>query len=84
MKLFDDDFAQFEGGALDGLRIFLHDTNNQHSLMAEWPPPEEVTLSMRGEPQSTYERISHSAITDEQREEMTHVCRGALYRLKVT
>lgn len=46
--------------------------------MIEWLAE---TLGMHGESQNTYERISYSGITDEQREQMTHVIRGALYRL---
>lgn len=44
------------------------------SLGLEWPPPERVNING-----VTYERQTLSSITDEQREGMTNVCRGALY-----
>ena len=73
MKLFGDDFAQFEGGPFDGRRLFLV---KQADVMKRWPPPASFTFSG-----TKYERVSYSGITDEQREGMTHVCRGALYRV---
>lgn len=44
------------------------------SLGLEWPPPERIEMFGF---QFKRERYSH--ITDEQREQMTHVCRGAEY-----
>lgn len=41
-----------------------------------WPPPEVIELGG-----IMYERLQFSDITDEQRADMTHVCRGALYTL---
>jgi hypothetical protein len=43
-------------------------------LGMDWPPPERVVIG-----EVCYLRESFSAITDEQRENMTHVMRGALY-----
>ena len=40
----------------------------------QWPPPEEIEVF--GFP---FRRERYSSITDEQREQMTHVCRGAEY-----
>jgi hypothetical protein len=40
-----------------------------------WPPPQFIRV--RGE---IFECTNYSQITDEQREEMTRVCRGAEYR----
>ncbi len=45
------------------------------SLGIEWPPPERIEFN-----DAPYTRVSYSAITDEQRQGMTHVCRGALYQ----
>lgn len=66
---FDDDFlqVQFDGGLR---RAFL----KKNGL--EWPPPETIDLfGFR------LERVRFSEITDEQRAGMTHVCRGAEYRI---
>ena len=64
---FDDDMLRlnFDGGSK---MISLA------KLGLEWPPPE--TIDVLG---FTMHRISYSAITDEQREGMTHVFRGAEY-----
>jgi len=43
-------------------------------LGLSWPPPEQVVVN-----EVPYRRVSLSAITDEQREGMTNVFRGALY-----
>lgn len=64
---FDDDmaFLQFDGGLK---RVPLK------SLGLSWPPPENINI---GGFQMTRSRMSD--LTDEQRAEMTHVCRCAEY-----
>lgn len=64
---FDDDFIQiaFDGG----VRRFTC-----KSLGIEWPPPEVATFY--GIP---LQRRRYSQISDEDRENMTHVVRGAEY-----
>lgn len=47
------------------------------SLGLDWPPPEQVFIN-----DVPYLRIRLSSITDEQRADMTHVLRGALYEPK--
>lgn len=53
----------------DGVRRFPCKANG-----IDWPPPEEFRFGS-----VLYARKSYSSITDEQRADMTHVCRGALY-----
>lgn len=65
--VFDDDFMRLF--TPEGERNFLCEQNG-----ASWPPPKFVYFD--GE---YYRLVSYSAITDEQRAAMTHVCRGALY-----
>jgi len=67
---FDDDFVQLnlDGGVK---------RPTCKSLGLEWPPPEEIVFAS-----FVFERIRYSEITDEQREGMTHVCRGAEYKPK--
>lgn len=65
---FDDDFCQLE--LQGGTRRF-----KCKALGVAWPPP--MLLEWGG---FTFDQISCSEITDEQREKMTHVCRGALYK----
>lgn len=64
---FEDDMCQinFEGGMK---RISCND------LRLTWPPPS--TINIGG---FKFERIRYSQITDEQREGMTNVFRGAEY-----
>lgn len=67
---YPDDFLilQFEHGAV---------RQPCRALGLEWPPPETIEvfgIQMR--------RERFSSITDEQREQMTHVCRGAEYLVK--
>jgi len=64
---FEDDFCQvnFDSGMK---RITCN------SLGIDWPPPE--ILDIQG---FEFERKTVSKITDEQREGMTDVCRGAEY-----
>ena len=64
---FDDDFVvlNFDGGTK---RIRCRD------LGIDWPPPEKLTVAG-----FTLTRSRFSSITDEQRADMTHVCRGAEY-----
>jgi hypothetical protein len=40
-----------------------------------WPPPDKFSLEGR-----LFERVTMSAISDDERAKMTHVCRGAEYR----
>lgn len=49
------------------------------ALGIDWPPPEFIEV--KG-PLSTptFRRVRYSQISDEDRAEMTHVCRGAEYR----
>lgn len=64
---FEDDFVRLntEAGTKD-----LNCLKNN----IEWPPPEVLdVLGFR------YVRVGYSQITDAQRAEMTHVCRGAEY-----
>lgn len=64
---FDDDFCQinFDGGTK---RIRCN------TLGLDWPPPE--ILDIEG---FEFTRVGMSGITDEQRQKMDHVCRGAEY-----
>lgn len=80
---FDDDFILVEGGRYSVANLGL-----------SWPPPETLRLVF-GSPSMVFEqivrgvavdasgveyrRLSHSAITDEDRAGMTHVARGAEY-----
>lgn len=66
---FDDDFL---------LLNFGHRALRQRckSMGIDWPPPQ--TLEVFG---FVFNRSRMSSITDEQREGMTHVCRGAEYEL---
>lgn len=64
---FADDFLQLETPS--GVRRVP-----LSQLGMDWPPPELVIIN-----EVRYERDSFSSITDEQREQMTHVCRGARY-----
>ena len=64
---FSDDFVLllFPGGTIQQPCL---------ALGLEWPPPERIEVfgfSMN--------RTRFSRITDEQRENMTHICRGAEY-----
>lgn len=68
---FDDDMF-----VCGGMRATLK------SLGLTWPPPEFIIVKNRGELPDTYlRRVSYSAITDKQRADMSHVCRGAQYEL---
>lgn len=64
---FDDDFVMFQTEA-GPRRVFLK------NIGKTWPPPERIDLMG-----FMYRRERMSEITDEQRAEMTHVCRGAEY-----
>ena len=78
---FDDDFARLHLMHFGTPNITLKD------LDLEWPPPEILVMSDDGIREATkdddrsfmLERISMSSITDEQREGMTNVARGAEY-----
>jgi hypothetical protein len=64
---FDDDFLQFE---------FDHGTKRVtcKSAELEWPPPEQLEVfGFR------MKRDTFSQITDDQRAELTLICRGARY-----
>lgn len=67
---FEDDFVQlnFDGGTK---------RPTCKSLGVEWPPPPEIVVAG-----FVFKLIRHSEITDEQREGMTRVCRGAEYKPK--
>lgn len=68
---FDDDFVQ-----IGGVRTSLQ------SLGLEWPPPAFMRINNHGElPDLFVKRLRLSEITDEERAEMTHVCRGAQYEV---
>lgn len=69
MTTFDDDFIRFQGGPLDGAQAYCAKNG------MEWPPPETLPANDG----VVYRRESYSIITDEQREGMTHIMRGALY-----
>jgi hypothetical protein len=66
---FDDDFCQIH--FLTG----RHRNIACNNLHINWPPPE--VLDYCG---FQYKRIRYSEITDEQRDGMEHVARGAEYR----
>jgi hypothetical protein len=66
---FDDDFVRLPMAILDS-----HINVPLVRLGLEWPPPEEFTYSGL-----IYRQIRCSEITDEQREGMTNVIRGAEY-----
>jgi len=67
MTTFADDFIvlQFDHGVV---------RQPCKAMGLEWPPPERVEVF--GIP---FKRERYSSITDEQREGMTNVCRGAEY-----
>lgn len=67
---YDDDFVRFILPTGQNHDVFCK------SINVDWPPPE--TLTHRG---LEYRRERFSAITDEQRDGMSHVCRGAEYRV---
>lgn len=65
---FDDDFIEivFDGGSR---RVFCKKNG------IDWPPPKE--LNMYG---CKFYCVRMSGITDERRQKMSHVCRGAEYK----
>jgi hypothetical protein len=71
---FDDDFIRIEGSNFYAVDLGL-----------QWPPPERLTFRDGGFREATdsdspvWIRHRMSAITDEERSKMTHVCRGAEY-----
>ncbi len=81
--LLEDDFFRFEGGPMNGKNIPA-DT---------WPPPEHILATSRqrevGEDfvaedgDVIYALEMYSQLTDEESASMSHVCRGALYKLYV-
>jgi hypothetical protein len=76
MTTFNDDFIRleftvFKGGELKHvMKHFLCKENN-----IDWPPPEKFVWNG-----IVFVREAMSTLTDEQRSDMTHVCRGALYK----
>lgn len=64
---FDDDFLQleFEGGTRRA---------TCKSLGIEWPPPETITVLG-----FEMEQVSRSTVTDEQRQQLTMLMRGARF-----
>lgn len=85
MATFADDFVR--------LRLMVGQQNIPLQVLGlEWPPPERLTIldggGVRGAVESDpaehiMKRIRMSEITDEQREGMTHVARGAEYLYEV-
>lgn len=66
---FDDDFVK-----IGMVRATLK------SLDLEWPPPPFIEVNNHGElPNLFLKRVRFSEITDDDRSQMTHVCRGAEY-----
>lgn len=65
---FDDDAMVFNMLTGRPKRVFCK------AVDLEWPPP--LLVNFMGFP---FRRISMSELTDEQRKEMTHVFRGAVY-----
>lgn len=78
---FDDDFIQLEL-ASGTHRMFCS------RVGLTWPPPERLTFDEGGMRIANHDdpdervlvRETMSIISDEQRAEMTNVCRGAVYR----
>lgn len=79
---FEDDFARLNWsiGVFDVPLV---------KLELEWPPPDLIFVGDEiraatpdDDPGLVMRRVSMSAITDEQRSGMTHVCRGAEYRYR--
>lgn len=72
---FDDDFLIFVLPAGDQKRLLCTE------LGIHWPPP--ATIRIRGfEPpyrDIDFKLLRRSTITDDERSNMTHVCRGAQY-----
>jgi len=66
----DDDFVRLEMQGKD-MNIPCK------KLGLDWPPPEEIDVYS-----FTFVKVRQSQFTDEQMETMTHVMRGALYRIK--
>lgn len=68
---FDDDFVQ-----IGGVRASLK------SLGLDWPPPAFMRINNHGErPDLFVKRLRLSEISDDDRMQMTHVCRGAQYEV---
>lgn len=65
---FDDDFIQLLVEGVGVVRFPCAPAG------IDWPPPPNIVFNDR-----MYKLVRHSAITDEQRAEMTHVARGAEY-----
>lgn len=70
---FDDDYIQLNLGKRGVLRQTCKE------LGVSWPPPEHIAITGGPFSTPTFKRVRYSAITDEQRKGMTHVCRGAEY-----
>jgi hypothetical protein len=71
---FDDDYIQLNLGPIKGpMRVPLK------QLGLSWPPPEFIAITGGPFSTPTFKRLRYSAITDQQRQRMTHVCRGAEY-----
>ena len=65
---FDDDHILIRFGSGASRRYFLKD------IGYDWPPPEVLEFSG-----FNFKRLRYSSITDEQREKIDRVCRGAEY-----
>jgi hypothetical protein len=69
---FDDDYIQLRLSS-GPLRIACKEVG------IDWPPPERIAIV--GGPLSVpiFRRVSFSQLTDDERQGLTHVCRGAEY-----
>lgn len=69
---FDDDYIQLRLST-GAMRVTCRE------LGISWPPPEFIQVTGGPFSEPTFRRVRYSQITDEQRERMTRVCRGAEY-----
>jgi hypothetical protein len=68
--LLEDDFYRFEDGPMAGRNV----------PATAWPPLEYIDIARSAE---VYALESFSQLTDEESASMSHVCRGALYKLYI-
>lgn len=74
---FDDDFVQLNLGPASGATCVPCSR-----LGIDWPPPPELILPGAAGRRLLFRQVSRSDITDEQRERMDRICRGAEYELE--
>ena len=82
---FDDDYVQLldANGKVIG-QVLCKKIN------MEWPPPPVIVVTGGGPgspypvPTTEFQRIRYSQLTDEERKAMSHVCRGAEYRPRLS